>query len=174
MKFLDDKEPPYELTYSDVFIVPNRSDVVSRLDVDITPVDDVGTSVPIVVANMNAVAGARMAETTARRGGLTILPQDTPLEVITKQIRKVKEAHPVFDTAIKLLPDHRIQDANSLIPKRSHGLAIVVDNEDRPVGVYKEADGDGKDRYWPVHRVMTEDVEILPDTLTRAASASAI
>ena len=34
---------------------------------------------PIVVANMTAIAGRRMAETVARRGGLVVLPQDVPL-----------------------------------------------------------------------------------------------
>lgn len=66
MKFLDD--PPYDLTYNDVFIVPGRSQVTSRFDVDLSTVDGSGTTIPVVVANMTAVAGRRMAETVARRG----------------------------------------------------------------------------------------------------------
>ena len=41
-----------------------------------------GTTIPIVVANMTAVAGRRMAETVARRGGIAVLPQDIPLDVV--------------------------------------------------------------------------------------------
>ncbi len=80
MRFLDGHNPPYDLTYDDVFIVPGRSDVTSRFDVDLSTVDGSGTTIPVVVANMTAVAGRRMAETVARRGGIVVLPQDLPIE----------------------------------------------------------------------------------------------
>ena len=44
-------------------------------------------TLPVVVANMTAVAGRRMAETVARRGGITVLPQDIPLDVIERRHR---------------------------------------------------------------------------------------
>ena len=70
MRFLDGHRPGYDLTYNDVFIVPNSSDIASRFDVDLSTSDGSGTTIPVVVANMSAVAGRRMAETVARRGGL--------------------------------------------------------------------------------------------------------
>ena len=78
MRFLDGHRPGFDLTYTDVFVVPNRSDVASRFDVDLSTSDGSGTTIPVVVANMTAVAGRRMAETVARRGGIVILPQDLP------------------------------------------------------------------------------------------------
>ena len=81
MRFLT-APPPYDLTYSDVFMVPGRSAVSSRLDVDLASTDGIGTTLPLVVANMTAVSGRRMAETVARRGGIAILPQDIPAEVV--------------------------------------------------------------------------------------------
>jgi IMP dehydrogenase len=66
------QQPPYDLTYSDVFMVPSRSGVSSRLSVDLTSTDGIGTTLPLVVANMTAVSGRRMAETVARRGGVAI------------------------------------------------------------------------------------------------------
>ena len=48
-----------DLTYSDVFLVPRRSDITSRLDVDLAPGDGTGATIPIVSANMNSVTGAR-------------------------------------------------------------------------------------------------------------------
>jgi len=47
MRFLDDDLPPYDLTYSDVFMVPSLSSVPSRMDVDLTTPDGVGTSLPV-------------------------------------------------------------------------------------------------------------------------------
>ena len=81
MRFLNNSNPPYELTYSDVFMVPSRSDVGSRMSVDLRTNDGTGTTIPLVVANMTAVAGRRMAETIARRGGMAILPQDVPADI---------------------------------------------------------------------------------------------
>ena len=63
-------------------MVPSLSAVGSRLGVDLTTPDGVGTTIPLVVSNMTAVAGRRMAEVVARRGGVAVLPQDIPVDVI--------------------------------------------------------------------------------------------
>src|SRR4051795_7082464 len=95
-------QPMTDLTYSDVFLVPSRSDVTSRLDVDLSAGDGTGSTIPLVVANMTAVSGRRMAETMARRGGLAVLPQDVPSEVLTEVTGWVKSRHTVFETPLKL------------------------------------------------------------------------
>ena len=92
MRFLG-QIPPYDLTYADVFMVPSLSDVPSRFSVDLTTPDGIGTSIPVVVSNMTAVAGRRMAETVARRGGIAVLPQDIPLGVLETVIEYVKSRH---------------------------------------------------------------------------------
>ena len=57
-------------------MVPSKSELSSRLEVDLSSIDGTGTTIPLVVANMTAIAGRRMAETVARRGGLVVIPQD--------------------------------------------------------------------------------------------------
>ena len=161
MKFLNDQQPAYDLTYGDVFMAPSISDVSSRLSVDLTTSDNVGTSLPIVVANMNAVAGKRMSETLARRGGITVLPQDAPQEVLARVVAEVKAAHPVYDTAITLQPQRTVADAMSLIFKRSHGAVVIVDTEGCPLGVFKESDAHQIDRFTPVGDVMASDLVVL-------------
>ncbi|GAE75606.1 inosine-5'-monophosphate dehydrogenase [Cutibacterium acnes JCM 18918] len=74
MRFLNE-QPNYDLTYNDVFMAPNRSSVGSRMNVDLTSTDGLGTPLPLVVANMTAISGRRMAETIARRGGIAVLPK---------------------------------------------------------------------------------------------------
>src|SRR5881275_194715 len=119
MRFLDGQRPAFDLTYDDVFIVPNHSDVASRDDVDLSTSDGTGTTIPVVVANMTAVAGRRMAETIARRGGIAVLPQDIPLPVVRDVVGWVKKRHPVFDTPITLEPHQTVGDAIALLPKRA-------------------------------------------------------
>src|SRR3990167_9358056 len=142
MRFLDNHYPPYDLTYSDVFLVPGPTDTQSRLSVDLTTADNVGTTIPLIVANMTTVAGRRMAETVARRGGLCVLPQDIPLPVLKTLITSVKKAHKVYDTPITLTPGHTIRDALSLIHKRAHGAVIVVDNKQKQIGIFTEQDAE--------------------------------
>src|SRR5436853_2623962 len=115
-------------------MVPTRSDVGSRLDVDLSTVDGSGTTIPIVAANMTSVSGRRMAETLARRGGLAVIPQDIPLDVVADVVAFVKSRHPVHDTPLSLAPSDTVGEALNLLPKRAHGAVVVVDDR-RPVGV---------------------------------------
>ena len=158
MRFLDGHRPAFDLTYEDVFLVPSLSTVPSRLDVDLTTPDGIGTSMPVVVANMTAVAGKRMAETVARRGGIVVLPQDVPLPMVGDIISYVKHRHPVYDTPITLGPTDTISDAMSLIAKRAHGLVVVVDAGNRPIGIFTESAALGFDRFTQLHNVMVPDV----------------
>ncbi|MGD7790231.1 GuaB1 family IMP dehydrogenase-related protein [Propionibacteriaceae bacterium Y1700] len=156
VRFLND-QPPYDLTYNDVFMVPNRSALTSRMQVDLSSTDGVGTTLPLVVANMTAISGRRMAETVARRGGIAIIPQDIPTEVVAGTIAKVKGSHTVYDTPVTVSPDTTVGEAMSLLPKRSHGLVVVV-RDGRALGTVSEADTAGLDRFAQVHEVMTTDL----------------
>src|ERR1700728_3757715 len=109
--------PPFELTYDDVFMVPNRSSVSSRFDVDLATCDGSGATIPLIVANMTAVAGRRMTETVARRGALAVLPQDIPLDVVADVADWVKHRDLVYDTALTLAPTSTVGDALALLPK---------------------------------------------------------
>ena len=170
MQFLDagsgDRHvPPYDLTYDDVFMVPRHSAVASRDDVDLATDDGTGATIPLVVANMTAVSGRRMAETVARRGGLAVIPQDIPAAVVAEVVEWVKSRDLVLDTPITLDPHHTVADALALIPKRAHRAAFVV-VDGRPVGVVTEEDCARVDRFTQVHEVMTSDVESLPANVT--------
>jgi IMP dehydrogenase len=138
-------------------MVPSLSSVPSRFDVDLTTPDRLGTTIPVVVSNMTAVAGRRMAETVARRGGIAVLPQDIPLDVIERVVQYVKSRHTVYDTPITLSPNHTVGDALNLIHKRSHGAIIVVE-DDRPVGIFTEHDAAGFDRFTQLQHVSRPDI----------------
>ncbi len=169
MRFLNDLAPSHDLTYDDVFMVPGHSTVGSRYDVDLATTDGTGATIPLVVANMTAIAGKRMAETVARRGGLTVIPQDIPEPVVRDVVRFVKSRHLVLDTPIELAPHQTVAEAMALIPKRAHRAAVVVD-DGRPVGVVGEHDCRDVDRFAQVHQVMRPaSVTISADTDPREA-----
>ena len=121
----------HDLTYSDVFLVPGRSSVGSRLDVSLASSDGTGTTIPVVSANMNSVTGPRLAATLARRGGLGVLPQDLHLQDLDTAIRWVKDQPVAFDTPIVLGPEQTVAAALRLVPAvAGHGIVV------------RDADGD--------------------------------
>lgn len=159
-------EPGHDLTYSDVFMVPSHSAVGSRFGVDLTTPDGIGTTIPLVVANMTAIAGRRMAEVVARRGGVAVLPQDIPLDVIEQVVGWLKTRHPFFETPITLSPTNTVGDALGLIHKRAHGAVIVIDGDGRPLGVFTEHDAVGFDRFTQLQHVMSTELDTLPADIT--------
>ncbi|PVZ08646.1 GuaB1 family IMP dehydrogenase-related protein [Actinomycetospora cinnamomea] len=156
MQFLDGERPPHDLTYDDVFLVPTRSDVSSRSDVDLSVADPSGATIPVVAANMTAVSGRRMAETLARRGGLAVIPQD----VDPAAVAGVKSRHHVWDTPVVLHPGDAVADALNLVSKRAHRAVVVVDDAGRPVGVVAESDCAGVDRFTRLADVLSPAVTL--------------
>jgi IMP dehydrogenase len=161
MRMLSETRTDIDLTYNDVFLVPGRSEVSSRGLVDLSSRDGSGTTVPVIVANMTAVAGRRMAETVARRGGLAVIPQDIPVDVVADVIASVKRRHVVYDTPVVLGPTDTVSDALALLPKRAHGAAMVVE-DGRPLGIVTEADCANVDRFSQLREVMSTELLTLP------------
>ena len=162
MRFIT--QPQFDLTYDDVFMAPSNSEISSRMEVDLTTNDGTGTTIPLVVANMTAIAGRRMAETLARRGGLVVIPQDIPIPVVADVIASVKASHTFFETPITLSPTQTVADAASLINKRSHGAIVIVDGN-KPVGIVTEDDLASVDRFTQLSQIMTTELTTMPDTL---------
>jgi IMP dehydrogenase len=161
VRFLTEHRPFHDLAYSDVFLMPSRSSVASRLDVSLATRDGSGTTIPVIVSNMTAVAGRRMAETVARRGGMAVLPQDIPVDVVAEVVAWVKSRDLVYDTPLTLGPEATTGHALSLLPKRAHGAVIVVE-DGYPVGVVTESDCHGVDRFTQLRQVMSAEVLTLP------------
>jgi IMP dehydrogenase len=162
VRFLNN--PSHDLTYDDVFMVPSSSQIASRMDVDLSTHDGTGTTIPIVVANMTAISGRRMAETIARRGGMAVIPQDIPIEIVSDVIQWVKSRHTFFDTPVTLSPTETVADAVDLINKRAHGALIVIE-DGKPVGIVTEADCERVDRFTQLQLIMSKDLVTVPDSI---------
>jgi len=145
-------------------MVPSSSQIASRMDVDLSTHDGTGTTIPIVVANITAISGRRMAETIARRGGMAVIPQDIPIEIVSDVIKWVKSRHTFFDTPVTLSPTETVADAVDLINKRAHGALIVVE-DGKPVGIITEADCERVDRFTQLQLIMSKDLVKVPDSI---------
>ena len=156
MRFLHpDHDEQLELSTDDVFLNPGYFDGGSRLDTSLAPPDFPGGSHPIVSANMNAVTGKRMAETMARFGGLGVLPQDMALETVERIVKHIHAADTRYDTALSVSPRATLRDVQGIIRKRSHDLVVVVDDQQRPIGIVTHSDLRDRDQYVPAGRLMS-------------------
>ncbi|NLT27367.1 MAG: GuaB1 family IMP dehydrogenase-related protein [Microbacteriaceae bacterium] len=118
-------QPQYDLTYSDVFLVPSRSEVGSRLGVDLATDDRTGMTIPLVASNMNAVSGRRMAAALARRGGLAVLPQDLDRDDAVAAVRWVKAREATLPAPFEFDGATTVAEALEVVPPVA-GTAIAV------------------------------------------------
>ncbi|WP_068469386.1 GuaB1 family IMP dehydrogenase-related protein [Kocuria varians] len=162
--------PTTDLTYNDVFLVPSMSRVTSRFDVDLTPQDGTGATIPLVAANMTAVTGRRMVETMARRGGLGILPQDVPLEVIAEVVAWVKERSPLYETPVVLDASSTVHDALGIMHKRPHGAVLVTDAAGHYIGVVLDSDCRDVDRFTQLGELARADGPVVQESELSVAS----
>src|SRR5437763_13983989 len=84
--------PPLALTYEDVLLVPCRSGVASRRDVDTSTrlTRGLRLHIPIVAANMDTVTEARMARAMAREGGLGVIHRFIPIAQAAAEGQRVE------------------------------------------------------------------------------------
>ncbi|MCU1604234.1 MAG: dehydrogenase, partial [Modestobacter sp.] len=101
------------------------------------------------------------AETVARRGGLAVLPQDIPIDVVGEVVSWLKTRHPVYDTPITLSRTSTVGEALSLMGKRAHGIVVVV-QAGRPVGLVTDGACQDVDRFTQLSEVMTPDPLTIP------------
>lgn len=169
MKFNNPIYENEELTYEDVFIFQQYFEGKSRItDVDIHPKNKMGTTIPIVSANMNAVTGKRMAETLARYGWIGVLPQDMELDKMIEIVNFVKNAHIEFDTPLTVWKDEYVRDALSIINKRAHKCVILVDEENKPLSIFTPSDLDKYEQFmllWNISksRLIIGNEDITPE-----------
>jgi IMP dehydrogenase len=147
------------LTFDDVLLVPKYSDIRSRSDVDTsgTLVPGIRLQMPIVSANMDTVTEAAMAIALAQQGGIGILHRFMSIERQAEQVLRVKRAESlVVQNPIKIGPQASIDEARLVMHRQDVGGLMVVDYENRLIGVVTTRDVLlAKDGKAPVKSVMT-------------------
>jgi len=134
---------PTALTFDDVLLVPQRSDIASRSDVDTTGrlTPNISLAVPIVSANMDTVTEWRMAIAMAQAGGLGIIHRFLTIEQQAEQVRKVKRAEShVIDAPYTIGPDAPIRQMLDELAARGVNGLPVVDADQQLLGLITRRD----------------------------------
>ena len=159
------------LTFDDVLLVPQRSAVRSRSDVDTSTLLAPGLqlTVPILSANMDTVTESNMAIAMAQAGGMGVIHRFLPIELQAEEIRKVKRSESfVIETPFSITTDHTVREAATKMEAGGIGGLLVVDEENRLLGIITRRDvlfADSEEA--PVDSAMTPRGELAvapPDT----------
>jgi IMP dehydrogenase len=151
--------PDRGLTFDDVLLVPQRSDIRSRKDVSTATwlAPGIRLSMPIISANMDTVTGARMAMAMAQAGGIGILHRFMKIDDQGECIRRVKRAESILvDNPHTISPEASIEQARWQMAEAEVGGLVVIDGEKRVLGIITNRDVNlAPDANAPVKRVMT-------------------
>lgn len=135
--------PDVALTYDDVLLVPQYSDVESRrkLSTQTRLTQNISLQIPMVSANMDTVTESEMALALARAGGIGIIHRFMPMEQQAQQIARVKKAESfVVDQPITLSVGRTVGDARRIVEETGTGGILIVDEAGRVVGIVTTRD----------------------------------
>jgi IMP dehydrogenase len=154
----DEKFATVGLTYDDVLLLPDASDLVpSEADTSTWLSRNVRLRVPLVSSAMDTVTESRMAISMAREGGLGVLHRNLSIEDQAAQVEIVKrsEAGMVTDP-VTCRPDATLREADDLCAKFRISGVPVTDGEGRLLGIITNRDMRFEvDLSRPVREVMT-------------------
>ncbi|MGN8224076.1 IMP dehydrogenase [Gracilimonas sp. BCB1] len=130
------------LTYDDVLLVPNFSQVLPR-DVDTTVqlTPSLKLNVPIISAAMDTVSEYRLAIALAREGGIAMLHKNMSIEDQAEHVRLVKrsESGMIVDP-VTLKEGATVREARALMKKQKIGGIPIVDEAGILVGIVTNRD----------------------------------
>ncbi|MFN8491453.1 MAG: IMP dehydrogenase [Caldilineaceae bacterium] len=166
------------LTFDDVLLIPQRSSVASRQDVNtnsrLTP--KIELNIPIISANMDTVTETAMAIALARIGGIGILHRFMTVEQQVRQVKQVKRAEGfMVENPYTIDQNAPIGRAQRLLQNYDIGGLVVTSTGGQVVGLVTQRDLLlAPDDQAAVSTVMTPDEKIVsgtPDTTPEEARA---
>jgi len=143
MSFLADKVVMDGLTFDDVLLVPQYSEVLPRtVDLSTKFSRNITLNVPIVSAAMDTVTEAKMAIAMAREGGIGVIHKNMSIEAQAHQVSQVKRAeNGMIYAPICTTPNATVRDVLSLMAEyHIGGIPVVVGADRRLVGIVTNRD----------------------------------
>jgi len=135
---------PLALTYEDVLLVPCRSAVVSRRDVDTATrlTRDLRLKIPVVAANMDTVTEARMARAMAREGGIGVIHRFMSIEQEAAEVQRVKRPEEAAGgrQLHTIAPTRTVGEAMTLMGRHNVNSLLVVGEGDGLLGILTSRD----------------------------------
>lgn len=130
------------LTYDDVLLVPDFSEILPR-EVSITSKfsRNITVNVPVISAAMDTVTESAMAIAMAREGGIGVIHKNMTIEQQAQEVRKVKRAESgmILDP-VTLQANATVADAKNAMLEHSIGGIPIVDKKYKLIGIVTNRD----------------------------------
>src|SRR5687768_11382913 len=150
---------PEGLTFDDVLLQPQRSDVLpNQTDTSTFVTRNVSLNIPVLSAAMDTVTESHLAIALAQQGGIGIIHRNMSVERQAEEVDRVKrsESGMIVDP-VTVDPDQKIADALEVM-KRFRISGVPVTKHGKLVGILTNRDLRFETRFeLPVHAVMTKD-----------------
>ena len=166
--------PETALTYDDVLLVPQYSNVDSRrtLSTKTCLTKKIPLQIPIVSANMDVVTESEMAITMAREGGIGMIHRFMTIAEQARQIERVKKAESfIVDRPITMTEAHTVGDVKRVVEETGTGGILIVDKNEKLIGIVSTRDllfEDDNNK--PVTEIMSKPVHTAaPNTTLKEA-----
>ncbi len=150
------------ITYDDVLLVPKKTSISSRKDVNTKTrlSKRIELNIPIVAANMDTVTESAMAIAMAKEGGIGIIHRFMNIENQVEEVLKVKRSESlIIDKPYTLAPGKTLKDAKDFMDKNRVSGLLIVDDYSKLVGILTSRDMIFETDFGrKVSDVMTKDV----------------
>lgn len=131
------------LAYSDVLLVPQRSSIESRRQVDTRTrlTRNIWLTMPLVSANMDTVTEAPMAIAMAQAGGIGIIHRFNSIEDQVKQVEKVKRfRNAIIKNPLTICQNATLAQAHAIMDEHDIKGLLVVDETGKLAGIITSRD----------------------------------
>ncbi|MEI7846292.1 MAG: IMP dehydrogenase [Chloroflexota bacterium] len=131
------------LTFEDVLLLPRRSSISSRQQVDTSTrlTEKIKLNIPVVSANMDTVTESAMAISMANAGGIGIIHRFMSIDMHVKQIKAVKRAQAVMvENPYCINVDASVVQARDFMKRYNVGGLVVTSTEGQVVGIITSRD----------------------------------
>lgn len=166
---LNNKVVKEGLTYDDVLLVPNFSQVLpSDTNLKTKLTKNITLNIPMISAAMDTVTEAKLAISLARQGGIGIIHKNMSIEEQAHEVEKVKksESGMILDP-VTLGPDDTIRYADHLMGEYKISGLPVVENK-KLVGIITNRDL----KYRSIDDTLVKDVMTTKDIITGKVGVS--
>ncbi len=146
------------LTFDDVLLVPQASDVIpANVDLSTTLTPGVKLNIPLMSAAMDTVTESRLAIAMAREGGIGIIHKNMSIDEQAQNVDRVKRSeHGVITDPFFLEPENPVTDALALMEKyRISGVPVTKNG--KLVGILTNRDLRFESNFsQPIENIMTK------------------
>lgn len=139
---MDNKFSKEGLTFDDVLLVPQHSEVLPR-DVKIHTklTQKIKLNIPLISAGMDTVTESKMAIAIAREGGIGILHKNMSIAAQAAEVDRVKRSdNGVIYDPFSLSKDNTLSDAREITAKYRISGVPIVEEDGKLIGILTNRD----------------------------------